>query len=268
MQLAPAPTTRASEPAAAVHRSLHASNVVTSLCWIGSFLLGSIPIGYLLERRGLRRDLRRLEDGGPTKGRRQTEPMELLALLTGGGPDPATALPAPVELAGAALDTAKVIALVEATLILVRLASPGFRRGDLPPASDVGFLTDQILTFWQSAALWAGLAAAVGHLYPIWLGFRGRGQGQAPLLALAVLFIPIGFVIAVGVFLVTTLVGRSQRISVALSLTGFVAWSWSAWLWSLGHWWGLLPGPELAIWAAVTAGVVAGRTLGSTGLAI
>jgi len=240
-----------------MHRSVHLSAVVTCLCWIAAFLLGSVPFGHLLQRSSLRRDLRRLE--GRRGDRGGWEPVDLRLLLTGGVPDPTTALPSVGELVGSVLDTAKVVALATGALVLVRMASPGFHRGDLPPASDLGFLADEVLTFWQSAALWAGLAATVGHLYPVWLGFKGQGQGQAPVLALTILIAPSGFVVAVAVFLLTLAVRRDQGWAVAASLTAFVGWMWASWLWELPHWWGLLPGAELAIWAAVMAGVVAGR---------
>jgi glycerol-3-phosphate acyltransferase PlsY len=235
--------------------TLRTSAAAACLCWVGAYLLGSVPIGHLLERSRLRRDLRRLEGG-----RRRQGPEDLRVLLGGGTMDPSAALPTLTEVAGAVLDTAKVIGLAAAALVLVRHWSPGVHRGLVPAASGFGAFSSEVLTFWQSGALWAGLAAGVGHVWPVWLGFRSGGQGQAPLLALAVRFTPIGFVVAVGGYLV----GRplaGARMAVALSLAGFLAWNWSAWIWGLPHWWGLLPGPEVAVWAGVLAGVVAARNL-------
>ncbi|GAC1538623.1 MAG: hypothetical protein NVS3B12_23970 [Acidimicrobiales bacterium] len=232
-----------------MHRSLHTSAIVTCITWVAAYLVGSVPFGYLLSRSTMRRDLRRLGS------------LDLRALLTGapgGGPD---ALPSRTDVLGASLDTLKVLAITLLALVAVRAASPGFHRGELPPASDVGFLTSQILTFWQSASVWAGLAAAVGHLFPVWLGSRGPGQGLAPLLALAVRCTPIGFVVAVTAFVVTRASGGDERRGVTAGLIGFVAWSWAAWLADLGHWWGFLPGPEMAIWSVVLAGIVASRAL-------
>jgi len=256
-----------------VHRSLHTAEFVTAGCWVGAYLLGSVPFGFLLSRWSIRRDLRRLEGGGgrslrslARRGRDMpapTAPIDLRGLLTGGVTDPAEAPPSVAEVVGALLDTVKVLGLAFGTFLIVRAVSPGFNRGDVPASSDIGVLADQVLVVWQSASLWAGLAAGVGHLWPPWLGFRGAGQGQVPLLALAVRFTPIGFVVAVVTFVVVAVASRSQRLAVGASLAGFVGWNGAAWLWSLPHWWGLLPGQELAIWTAVLGGAVAARTLGS-----
>jgi glycerol-3-phosphate acyltransferase PlsY len=241
-----------------VPHDIHASAVATCACWAGAFVLGSIPLGLLLARTRLRRDLRRLERGG-----RRRAPVDLFALLAGGGNEAATPLPGPGEVIGAVLDTAKVLGLAFAALVIVRAASPAFRRGDVPPASAVGFVTNQLLTLWQSASLWAGLAAGVGHLWSVWLGFRASGQAQAPLMALAVRFTPTSFVVAVvGYF-----VGRfslGPRMGVVTSLVAFVGWTWASWLLDLPHWWGFPLGPEVGLWAAVLAGVVAARNLGGS----
>jgi glycerol-3-phosphate acyltransferase PlsY len=228
-----------------VHRSVHAAAIVTGACWVGAYVAGSVPFAYLVERSRLRRDLRRVG------------PDDLRTLLTGRFADPALAPPTPAELAGALLDIAKVIGLAAVSLLLVRAVSPGVHRGEVPAASAFGFLADQVLTFWQSAALWAGLAAAAAHMHPVWPRPRRASPGQAPLLALAVWFTPVGFVVAVAVFLAGFGLSRDQRVGVAFSLAGFVAATWATWLWPLGHWWGLPPGPEVAIWSAMMAGLVA-----------
>jgi hypothetical protein len=259
-----------------VDRTLHDSAVITCLCWAASFVIGSIPLGHLVERLGLRRDLRRLEGG------RRGSP-DLRALLGGG-----ERLPGVPEIVGAALDTAKVVGLAAATLALVRAGSP-FHRGAIPPSSAIGVLAGEVLTAWQSAALWAGLVAGVGHLWPIWLGglrggglrggglrgggvrgggvrsggFASGGQAQTPLMAVAIWFCPTAFVVAVAAYLIGRLLPGGARAAVMVSLLGFVAWGWAAWLWDLPHWWGLPWGPELAVWVAVVAGVIAARNLGA-----
>ena len=234
---------------------IHASAVATCACWAGAFLVGSIPLGHLLARSRLRRDLRRLERGG---GRRA--PVDLFALLGGttSDTDPAMSLPGPSEVIGAVLDTVKVVALAFAALVIVRAASPGFRAGEVAPASAVGFVTSQVLTLSQSASLWAGLAAGVGHLWSLWLGFRSSGQAQAPLLALAISFTPSSFVVAVAGYFVGRLTG-GPRLGIVVSLVGFVAWTWAGWLLNLPNWWGFPFGPEVALWAAAMAGVVAAK---------
>jgi glycerol-3-phosphate acyltransferase PlsY len=242
-----------------LHRDVAAVAVAAGLSVVGGYLVGSIPIGYLLSRRQLRRDLRRLDE------RRHGAEAELRAILTGRGAGP-DALPRFSDLAGAALDTAKVIAVAVVATVVVHHVGPPFHRGQIPPDSAVGFLSDQVLTAWQSAGMWAGLAAAVGHLCPVYLGFR-TGQGQAPALGLAIGYVPYGFSVAVAAFFIGLLVTRDVRRAVVVSLPAFAAYAWVAWIYDLPHSWGAPSGPELALWAAVLAGAVGARTLSRSGVA-
>jgi glycerol-3-phosphate acyltransferase PlsY len=219
--------------------------VVAGLCVLAAYLLGSVPVGFLLDRRSLRQRLRRLE----TDGRPLDE--QLRTILTGSsGAPPAVA----------ALDAAKVLVGATAAWHLVVSVSPG-GTASVPNQSAVAFLSDQVLVSWQSAALWAGLAAVVGHLAPPWLGFRGD-QGQAPGLALAVVYAPIAFVVGVVAFFVARFALGADRLvaAVFISLGAFVAWCWVAWVGDLQLAWGVPAGPEVTLWAAVLAGVLAART--------
>ena len=61
--------------------------------------------------------------------------------------------------------------------------------------------------FGEAAAQIAGLAAFVGHLFPVWLGFKG-GKGIATFLGLLLaLSFPVGFA-ACMTWLATALVGK------------------------------------------------------------
>lgn len=64
----------------------------------------------------------------------------------------------------------------------------------------------------ETAALWAGLGAFLGHLFPVWLGFRG-GKGMATFLGvvLAVCF-PAGLV-ACATWLIAAWFGRISSLS-------------------------------------------------------
>jgi glycerol-3-phosphate acyltransferase PlsY len=85
-----------------------------------------------------------------------------------------------------------------------------------------------LLGFWlagQSAGLWAGLGAVLGHLFPVWLAFRG-GKGVAT--GLGVLLAahwPVG-AIACAVWL---LAAKLVRISSAGALAAFVSAPVAAW---------------------------------------
>jgi acyl phosphate:glycerol-3-phosphate acyltransferase len=76
----------------------------------------------------------------------------------------------------------------------------------------------------EDAAQLAGLAAFVGHLFPVWLGFKG-GKGVATFLGtLIALAWPVGLAVC-GTWLVMAVVTRTSSIAAL-----FAAASTSAWL--------------------------------------
>jgi glycerol-3-phosphate acyltransferase PlsY len=86
----------------------------------------------------------------------------------------------------------------------------------------------------ERAGLTAGLSAVLGHLFPVWLGFKG-GKGVATTLGtLLALAWPVGLV-ACGVWLLVAVI---FRISSAAALTAIAAAPVAAYL---------LRGPELAL---------------------
>ena len=223
---------------------MRAVAVVAGVCVAAAYLLGSLPTVYLTGRRALRQRLRRMEmDGRPLD-------EQLRALLAGPTTTPAVAV----------LDAGKVLLAATITWHAVVAVSPG-GTASTPNQSAVAFLSDQVLVSWQSAALWAGLAALVGHLAPVWLGFRGD-QGQAPGLALAIVYAPIAFVAGVAVFFAVLAVVGRDRLAHAVfgGLAGFLWWCWVAWIQDVQLAWGVPAGPEVTLWAAVLAGVLAVRT--------
>ena len=223
---------------------MRAVAVVAGLCAVGAYLVGSLPTGYLTGRRAMRQRLRRLE----SEGRPLDE--QLLTLLAGPSSTPWVAV----------VDAAKVLLAATVTWHAVVAVSPG-GTASIPDQSAVAFLSDQVLVSWQSAALWAGVAAVVGHLAPVWFGFRGD-HGQAPGLALAVVYAPIGFVVGVATFFLVRLAVGAERLTFAVlvSLAAFVGWCWVAWIGDVQLAWGVPAGPESTLWAAVLAGVLAART--------
>lgn len=65
----------------------------------------------------------------------------------------------------------------------------------------------------------AGLCAVIGHLFPVWLGFRG-GKGVATGAGLFIPLAPFALVIAIGVFAVTLAAFRYVSLaSIVASLT-------------------------------------------------
>jgi glycerol-3-phosphate acyltransferase PlsY len=80
-------------------------------------------------------------------------------------------------------------------------------------------LIAQVLLWDQDAALFAGLAAVLGHLFPIWLGFKG-GKGAAT--GLGVL-IAASWPVGLAACAVWLLVAGVARLSSLASLAAFAA---------------------------------------------
>jgi glycerol-3-phosphate acyltransferase PlsY len=133
-----------------------------------SYLLGSIPFGYLLVRIFRGEDVRRSGSGniGATNVSRKSPALGAMTLL---------------------LDAAK-------GFVAVQLA--GALSG--VPAGNVHL---------QRAMAAASLFAIIGHMFPLWLGFHG-GKGVATALGAFLRFAPQAVLIAVIIFLVVTLVSR------------------------------------------------------------
>lgn len=71
----------------------------------------------------------------------------------------------------------------------------------------------------DGAALIAGAAAFLGHLFPVWLGFRG-GKGVATFLGTTLaLFWPVGL-IACGLWLATAAITRISSLSALIAAAG------------------------------------------------
>jgi glycerol-3-phosphate acyltransferase PlsY len=142
-----------------------------------SYLVGSIPFGYLLVRVFHGEDVRRSGSGniGATNVSRKSPALGALTLL---------------------LDAAKGFFAVQ-----IAAAYPGFG------ASDV-----RIHRLMAASALFA----IIGHMFPVWLGFRG-GKGVATALGAFVRLAPLAVLVAIGIFLLTVLVSR--RISLGSIVT-------------------------------------------------
>lgn len=144
---------------------------------VTSYLLGSIPFGYLLVRILRGEDVRQSGSGniGATNVSRKSPTLGALTLL---------------------LDAAKGFCAVQ-----IAAAYPGFG------ASDV-----RIHRLMAASALFA----IIGHMFPVWLGFRG-GKGVATALGAFARLAPMAVLVAVAVFVATVLVFR--RISLGSIVT-------------------------------------------------
>lgn len=130
-----------------------------------SYLLGSIPFGYLLVRIFRGQDIRETGSGniGATNVARSSPWLGVVTLL---------------------LDAGKGSASVAIAVILARVWHLGYTQA----SSKIAML-----------AAMAGLLAILGHMFPVWLKFQG-GKGVATGLGAFVLVAPKAVLIAVGAF--------------------------------------------------------------------
>lgn len=153
-----------------------------------SYLLGSIPFGYVFVRVFQKEDIRASGSGniGATNVARQNKGLGIATLF---------------------FDALKGWLAV---ILTFNLLVPGMHIGKPSPAMELAAV--------------AALFAVIGHMYPVWLGFRG-GKGVATALGV---FIALSWPSALGAFVVFVLaVALSKYVSVgsivaAISLPIFV----------------------------------------------
>jgi len=203
--------------------------VVAGLCVLGAYLVGSVPFVYLQRRNRLRRDLRRL----------------------GHGTEPPTA--APRTWVPAAFEAAVVLVAASVAWRFVASVSPG--HGSPSIVAGVATFSDQVLVPWQSGALWAGLAAAMGLIAPVWLDFRGS-SGMVPAVALLATFSPVGLLGACAGYGLGLGVTRSGVGATGVAAVFLVGTAWAAWVLDLRALWGVPNGPETCLWSAALGAAV------------
>ncbi|GAC1509645.1 MAG: glycerol-3-phosphate 1-O-acyltransferase PlsY [Terriglobales bacterium] len=153
--------------------------ILLTVAW--SYLLGSIPFGYILVWLFRGEDVRLTGSGniGATNVARSSPILGIATLI---------------------LDDLKGLAAV----ILTQLIFPG-----------------QTLLLVIAATF-----AVLGHIFSIWLKFRG-GKGVATGLGAFVLLVPKGILVMIGVFVLVTLTSRRVSLGsiVAVALLPILAWS-------------------------------------------
>lgn len=155
-----------------------------------SYLLGSIPFGYLLVRIFRGEDVRK----------------------TGSGNIGATNVSRTSPILG--VSTLVFDALKGAAAVMLALAMEHARSGAGPNSQ---------------AALRAALAAffvVIGHMFPVWLKFRG-GKGVATGLGSFIVLAPKAVVFAIGVFAAVLLLFRYVSLASIFAVASFPLLAWT-----------------------------------------
>jgi len=162
-----------------------------------SYLLGSIPFGFLLVRTFRGEDVRRSGSGniGATNVARKSPALGVLTLL---------------------LDALKGWTAVAVGIILCPTPFERVSLSHIPwrailPASSSDFVL---------CAGWAALFAVAGHIFPIWLNFRG-GKGVATGLGAFLMIAPKAVLVSAAIFLVLVLVFRYVSLGSIAAVAAF-----------------------------------------------
>jgi glycerol-3-phosphate acyltransferase PlsY len=155
--------------------------------WLSSiplaYLLGSIPFGYLLVRIFLKQDIRASGSGniGATNvARSGAKGLGIATLL---------------------LDLAKGLVAVIFAFLIARHSG-----------------MDRVQAFDLATA--AAVAAVVGHVFPVWLLFRG-GKGVATALGVFIALVPKASLCILGIFLVVFAITRYVSLASILAALSF-----------------------------------------------
>lgn len=124
----------------------------------------------------------------------------------------------------------------------------GWKKGLVTLFADVakGFLPVLVayrMELGDAAAASAGLAAFAGHLYPVFLRFKG-GKGVATAAGVYLAAMPLGLVVVLGVFVLVVL--ASRQVSPASMAAGVAApvVAWAA------------PYPAETVWLSLIIGIL------------
>jgi len=108
-----------------------------------------------------------------------------------------------------------------------------------------------------------GVAAVVGHCWPVWNGFRG-GKGVATSVGQCLVTFPAWSVADLGVAAVTAASPRWKQRAFAATVTSSIAWVLASVLWwrkRLPNGWGPEPTASLPLAAAASSAVILQRFL-------
>jgi acyl phosphate:glycerol-3-phosphate acyltransferase len=155
---------------------------------VGAYLLGSIPTGYLLVRIVRKQDVRSMGSGN----------IGATNVLRAGGKG--------LGAATFALDVLKGAAAVYFGGLLGARFAPGIPL--------------------HSMQALAALCAVLGHVFPVWLGFRG-GKGVATGFGVFLVAAPIAALAAIGLFALILVFSRYVSLASIFATLSFPILSWA-----------------------------------------
>lgn len=124
--------------------------------------------------------------------------------------------------------------------------------------SRIGYFSNQVLSAWQSVALWSGLAVVAGVCAPVFRRFHG-GSGLAAAGALLAAHFPWFLIAAVAVGALVLGATRSARLAQGAAIASVLPVAWLGWVLEWLPAWGLPAGPEATVWAMVLTIVLGTR---------
>ena len=125
-------------------------------------------------------------------------------------------------------------------------------------SSRLGLYSNQVLTAWQSVALWTGVGVTAGFAAPITRRFQGT-PGIAAAGALVAVYFPwiaVSVLAVVGVAIVLSRPDDQVRLAAILTALPL---AWLAWVLDWIPAWGSSNGPEATVWIMVLTMVLGVR---------
>ena len=139
-----------------------------------------------------------------------------------------------------------------AAWITIKAVSPGSNF------SRIGYFSNQVLSAWQSVALWTGLAVIVGMCAPVFRRFEGS-PGLAPAAALLAVHFPWFLFTAAGAAVGAFALAKTLRTAQAAAIGILLPTAWLGWVLEWLPAWGLPAGPEATVWVMVLSIVLGTR---------
>ena len=168
------------------------------------YLLGSIPFGYLLVRAFRGQDVRTTGSGniGATNVARTSPILGVSTLL---------------------LDALKGCAAVLIAILMNRSEGLGWAYSNVPRYPSHPWTTAAGILATSAAV--AALFAILGHVFPVWLRFRG-GKGVATAVGAFSLLAPSAIFAAVALFLLVAFLSRYISLSSVIAAASFPILAW------------------------------------------